>query len=149
MISLEKELSNFSSPMSPNDLRASQSVIDQLEDFKSKLTSEHKLMVREHEGTLICKERENEKSLKDLRDDIERLSKHFESNSTKLEMLMVDLEKIDEDEDINDEASKVLNQVEEAKNRLAALERHLKDRREEETKLESQLENLKQYDSPN
>ena len=61
---------------------------------------------------------------------------------------MVDLEKIDEDEDINDEAFKVLNQVEEAKNNLAALERHLKDRKEG-TKLESQLDNLKQYDSPN
>ena len=150
---LEKELSNFSSPttgLSPNDLRASQSVIDQLEDFKSKLTSEHKLMVREYEGTLICKERENERLLKDLQDDIERLSKNFESNSTKLEILMVDLEKIDENVDVNDEASKVLNQVEEAKNSLAALERHLKDRKEEGTKLESQLENLKQYDdSPN
>ena len=152
IISLEKELSNYinsSNEVSPNVQRVSQSVIDQQEDFKSKLTSEHRIMVREYEGTLICKERENEKSLKDLKDDIERLSKSLESNSTKLKVLMADLEKIDEDEDMNDGAFKIFNQVEEAKNSLTSLERHLKERREEGTKLESQLENLKQYDSPN
>merc|ERR1712025_782321 len=152
IISLEKELSNYinsSNEVSPNVQRVSQSVIDQQEDFKSKLTSEHRIMVREYAGTLICKERENEKSLKDLKDDIERLSKSLESNSTKLKVLMADLEKIDEDEDMNDGAFKIFNQVEEAKNSLTSLERHLKERREEGTKLESQLENLKQYDSPN
>jgi len=152
IISLEKELSNYinsSNEVSPNVQRVSQSVIDQQEDFKSKLTSEHRIMVREYEGSLICKERENEKSLKDLKDDIERLSKSLESNSTKLKVLMADLEKIDEDEDMNDGAFKIFNQVEEAKNSLTSLERHLKERREEGTKLESQLENLKQYDSPN
>merc|ERR1712121_236694 len=114
MISMEMELSNVSSMgngLSQSNLRVSQSVIDQLEDHKSKLSSDHKLMVREFEGTLICKERENEKSFKDLKDDIEKLNKNLESSSNKLEILKMEFDKVDEDEDLNDEASKVLKQV--------------------------------------
>ena len=151
-ITLETELSNVSSKgdgsLSQSNLRVSQSVIDQLEDHKAKLASDHKLMVREYEGTLICKEREKEKSLKDLKDDIDKLNKNLESNSSKIEFLMMELNKVDEDEDQN-EASKVLKQVEEVKTSLVALETHLKERREEGSKLELQLENLKEYETPN
>ena len=148
IFSLETQFSFLSLGISVSDQKIVDQVIKENEAVIARMVNEQNSMQREYEGLLFTKENDYKEALAKLKLKVDQSKQEFDSKSHLLVLKLKELKEVEEKCVATDQGSKIMAEVEDAKSTILQLETSLQERIEEGSKLEKQLESLKETYGP-
>jgi len=138
----------LSQGISVSDQKIVDQVIKENEAVIARMVNEQNSMQREYEGLLFTKENDYKEALAKLKLKVDQSKQEFDSKSHLLVLKLKELKEVEEKCVAADQGSKIMAEVEDAKAAILQLETSLQERIEEGSKLEKQLESLKETYGP-